>query len=257
MTLSERDFVAACVAVLPRYRSENAWYRGWAEDDEVVSDAWRLYRSAHANALGFLLLGRGPIRTSTELIANFGATSGSGADGLSPDVLRELEARREALRDRPEPEDVPDVVGEGSILNDRNWSPLLNDAFILGGAHGGHEFHVAEEDADAHFRMLGSSDGREKWLDFLRARPDLLWVDGNPRIFCRELLGLERFGYRPRWVFDQLSFEPPEEPSPDATFEAYLDALVAVGLDRRDRGCVLGGVSEFLFGDRRALARAP
>lgn len=30
---------------------------------------------------------------------------------------------------------------KGSVLSDRNWSALLNDALILGGVHTGREFH--------------------------------------------------------------------------------------------------------------------
>ena len=73
-------------------------------------------------------------------------------------LVEELEKRRSAGRSAPALRDAPKVLGSGSILNDRNWTPLLNDSFILGGVHGNREFHFAEDDAGKYFDFLALRD---------------------------------------------------------------------------------------------------
>lgn len=67
------------------------------------------------------------------LVMNFGLSSGSGLS--DQDELRgvgELLAKRNQL-EGPRSGPTIDVLGPGSILKDQNWTPLLNDTYILAG----------------------------------------------------------------------------------------------------------------------------
>ena len=238
-----------------RYAADNAWFRkDWGEQGQYAMNAWRLYERALTNPLGMLLLGSGKIRIDPELVSNFGLTS---AGGVGPDeeskLVDALEAERTSRRAAPGLRDAPGVLGPGSILNDRNWTPLLNDCYILGGVHGDHEFHFAEEAANAHFESLSAQlNPAEKWQSYLKTHDPFWNVELNvPRILTRELIGLQTFGYRPRFFNEQLSFGAGQ--SENATFKTYLDALVAAGIAGRDRTVVFETVSVFLFGNAEAL----
>jgi hypothetical protein len=78
--------------------------------------------------------------------------------------------------------DTPAVFGQGSIPNDQNWTPLLNDAFIIGGAHARHEFHLAEDSFDQYLRFVNarafvdcskdpSADAAVLWQGYFTALP--------------------------------------------------------------------------------------
>jgi hypothetical protein len=79
---------------------------------------------------------------------------------------------------------------------------------ILGGVHGGHEFHFAEETANAHFASLsGPLNPAEKWQSYFRTHDSFWNAELNvPRILAREVIGLQTFGYRPHLFNEQLSF---------------------------------------------------
>jgi len=62
----------------------------------------------------------------------------------------------------------------------------MNDSFILGGAHGAHEFHMALEDVAVpsnpplktlaqEFESLPPLDAGEKWRLFFNQRPEIFW----------------------------------------------------------------------------------
>lgn len=71
-------------------------------------------------------------------------------------------------------------------------------------------------------------------------------------MFVRELLGLKRFGYKPVFFFDQVSFfygGGGKKP----TFQNYLTGLREAGFNRRDRISIMHSLSEFLFQDVNAL----
>jgi hypothetical protein len=239
-----------------QYEADNAWFHDWGEQRQYALNAWRLYQQASTNALGMLLLGSAKIRKDSVLVSNFGMTSAGGiTDPEEVALLEALEAERTDQRAAPGLRDAPDVLGPGSILNDKNWTPLLNDCYILAGVHGEHEFHLAEDSANAYFESLsGQLPPKEKWQSYFRAHPDAVW-DATlqvPRILARELIGLKTFGYRPQFSHEQLSFSARQ--SEGATFKTYLDALVAAGITRRNRAVVLETLSLFLFGNAQALS---
>jgi hypothetical protein len=122
-----------------RYEADNAWFRkDWGEQRQYAMNAWKLYGRASTNALGMLLLGSAKIRMDPELVSNFGVTAAGGVgEGEESKIVDALEAERTSRRASPGMRDAPSVLGSGSILNDKNWSPLLNDCYILGGVHGG------------------------------------------------------------------------------------------------------------------------
>ncbi len=240
-----------------QYEADNAWFKDdWGEQRQYALNAWRLYQQASTNALGMLLLGSGKIRKDAVLVSNFGMTSAGGvADPEEVALVEALEAARTEQRAAPGLQDAPDVLGAGSILNDKNWTPLLNDCYILGGVHGEHEFHVAEDSANAYFESLeGPSTAMEKWQSYFSAHSDIVWDATRqvPRILARELIGLKTFGYRPQFFTEQLSFSP-GQPG-DATFTTYLDALVAAGITSTNRTTLLETLSLFLFGNAQALS---
>jgi hypothetical protein len=239
-----------------QYEADNAWFgNDWGERRQYALNAWRLYQQASTNALGMLLLGSAKIRKDAVLVGNFGMTSAGGiTDPEEVALVKALEAERTDQRAAPGLRDAPDVLGSGSILNDKNWTPLLNDCYILGGVHGEHEFHFAEDTANAHFESLGGQlTAMEKWQSYFRTYPAAVWDSTRqvPRILARELIGLKTFGYRPQFFQQQLSFGATH--SDGATFKTYLDALVAAGITSRNRTVVLEMLSLFLFGNAQAL----
>ena len=240
-----------------RYEADNAWFgSNWGDERQYALNAWRLYQQASTNALGMLLLGSAKIRKDTVLVSNFGMTSAGGVtDPEEVALVKALEAERTNQRAAPGLRDAPDVLGPGSILNDKNWTPLLNDCYILGGVHGQHEFHVAEDSANAYFESLREQlTPKDKWQSYFRTHSDAVWDATRqvPRILARELIGLKTFGYRPRFFAEHLSFSAGQ--SDDATFKTYLDALVAAGITSRNQTTVLETLSLFLFGNAQALS---
>jgi hypothetical protein len=242
-----------------QYEADNAWSKNdWGERQQYALNAWRLYQQAYSNALGMLLLGGAKIRKDSVLVSNFGMTSAGGVtDPEEAALVKALETERINQRAASGLRDAPDVLGPGSILNDQNWTPLLNDSYILGGVHGEHDFHLAEDSANAYFESLGGQLApQDKWRSYFRTHPDTLWDTTRrvPRILARELIGLKTFGYRPRFFLQQLSFSATQ--SDGATFKSYLDSLVAAGITGEDRAVALETLSLFLFGNAAALSVA-
>jgi len=233
--------------------SDNSWHK-WGDQHRYSMDAFKLYHRASTSALGWLLLGSGKIRFDDGLLGNFGMTSGSGTDDKMLEKVQALQAQRTAMRTAPGMRDVPNVVGPGSILSDRNWSPLLNDSYILGGVHAGCEFHFAEDAASAEFATMPVQlTPAQKWQAFIKKHPETFWDHKNhlPRVLSRELIGLKTFGYRPEFSVHQLSFRPTG--SGDATFIRYLEALAAGGYTGKDRVRMFDALALFLFGTVAAL----
>jgi hypothetical protein len=244
MAWNSMQFVDAVDACGNRYETDNSWYtkEKWGDRINYMLNAWKLYYRASTSALGMLLLGGAKIRDKGPLLDNFGATSGSGIDDKK--LVERLQ--RTGLRTPP---------GTGSILSDRNWTPLLNDCYILGGTHAGLEFHFAEDTVDAEFaRMAPQLSPAQKWLAFLKSHPEMLWDENAhaPRVLLRELIGLKTFGYRPQFFLQQLTFKPTQ--SGDATFTRYLDALATSGYTGKNRTQIVEAISVFLFGNVGALS---
>lgn len=201
-------------------------------------------------------LGGAKIRKDRALLGNFGISSQAGPyDPEEKAIVAELERLRGTQRLAHGLADAPDVAGPGSILSDRTWTPLLNDAFILGGAHAGHEFHLVEDAVDNYFnfrktRALLEPDRAtttEKWMGFFKAHPELLWDQklGNPRVLARELIGLKTCGYKPQFFPVQLSFAKTSSGHP--TFKSYLNALAAANCRPGQSAELLRYISRFLF----------
>jgi hypothetical protein len=160
-------------------------------------------------------------------------------------------------RDGPGLRDAPAMQGPGSILSEISWTPLLNDSFILGGAHGGHEFHLALEDVAVVpttktlaqiFASLPESDPKAKWQAFFNGQPGILWDQklNAPRVLVRELIGLKACGYRASFQPLQLSFVATRMDS-STTFTTYLNSLGAEGYSNKNRTIIFNALSLFLF----------
>ena len=271
---NEDQFRDAAFRVIQRYRGEYSWHT-WGDNAATVSTAWRLYSAAAHNRLKLLLLGDGKIRGDELLLMNFGATSGSPAVGrVDRADLDKLDAKRQALAS-PGRQAVP-VLGRGSILNDQNWSPLMNDAFILGGVHSRREFHWAEEgkvnfdsfvtQRQASFAATRSKFGaavpttprrdesyyKMQWKQYLLQGGQFWNEAGYTRVFARELIGLKTFGYEAVFTAVEVGFTPGVGSFP--TFENYLNGLAEVNFQRNDRAAVNRALGQFLFGNSSALA---
>ena len=101
---------------------------------------WRLYKRAQNPVLGFTLLGDTKIRKDPTLVSAFGLMSAGGVQ--DEDELKMLAAIK--IKGWWQGTGMPNI-GQGSILSDQNWSPLLNDSLILGGIHRGREFHFLDD----------------------------------------------------------------------------------------------------------------
>ncbi len=246
----------------------NRWCTWWSQDPRTdVLNAWRLYNCANRSSLGMLILGGAKIRKDEALVANFGVTSqASPTDPQEKALVAELERVRQIQRLAPGLADAPQVTGTGSILSDRTWTPLLNDAFILGGAHAGHEFHLAEDSADTYFTFRRTRAAFERratstaddWIGFFRTHPELLWdrTQDTPRVLARELIGLQAAGYTPQFLSQQLSFSRTDA-GRYPTFRRYLNALASANCRQGHSAELLRNISRFLFNRDDAFVPQP
>jgi hypothetical protein len=213
-----------------------------------------------------LILGGAKIRKDPALVGNFGVTSQAGpTDSQEKALLAELERLRKTQRLAPGLADAPDVAGTGSILSDGTWTPLLNDAFILGGAHAGHEFHLAEDSAETYFNFRKTravfepdrATPKEKWMGFFKAHPEMFWdrTLNNPRVLARELIGLKTFGYTAEFFPEQLSFRKTSGGYP--TFKNYLNALASANCRPGNSAELLRYISRFVFDREDAFEHQP
>ena len=272
MRWTEHDFAVEAGKCIERYRRLDFWHNWPKDDTDTIQKAWRLYTRANENALKKLLLGDAKIR-SGDLLTNFGLTRGNDeADKQEQQKIAEIDAlRTRHVGPRSGPA-VP-TLGPGSILSDQHWSPMMNDAFILGGVHGEQDFHWAEDGFQAeHIAEKTYFDNRAVfgqatpaaagWRDASYYKEQLrrylisrnnFWSGGVIRIFARELIGLKNFGYQFKISSHTLSFAPRSDRP--ATFQVYLDALVSSGYYEASKSpaAVNGTIAEFLFGDRSAL----
>ncbi len=137
------------------YREQNAWVGRWVPSwnlDTIMNDfvdaAFNLYEATANNELKIVLLGGTGIRTNKHLVQNFGVTGANGIQDRATQRHADIEQfTRDFGQNRPKPS-VP-VVGVGSLLSEQSWTPMLNDALIVGSATADHEFQLALED-DLH-----------------------------------------------------------------------------------------------------------
>ncbi len=272
--------------------------RNWPPGEYVVTAAKCYVKSnTSADSDPFKLLGDEKIRRDSSIVGSFGLCT--AMDGLEPDVQRivaEQEARRNGIAagasssstsssspfaspppfmsSPPAPGAAaassasssssfapPAVAGSGAVLATRGWSPLLNDAFILGNVHRGGEFHLTLAGADRQ-DFLAATAGRsvkDGWLNFFRTHPIMLW-DGErkqPRVLARELLGLMEFGYEPNYDFGDagLPFKADKGKAAGASLQKYVTMLATKRFHEPNREMMLTELGTFLFRDQGALTR--
>lgn len=95
-----------------------------------------------------------------------------------------------------------------------------------------------------------------RWKDYFRENTPSLW-NNVPRVFARELYGLELFGYVPVFKDQQLLFTRgvsyQQHPVING-FNQYLNCLNAKGyFNANNRAQTLNNISEYLFGDPNVL----
>jgi hypothetical protein len=287
--LTKEQFFRDVMDVVPQYEDDNAWFRFerggiWDKGHMIqfILMAWRCYQGVTRNALQTILLGDTKIRSDAQLVMSFGLAS---AGGVQEEKDREMVQKLMDERRRPaKAGPATDVVGPGSILSTKMWSPILNDALIIAGAHGRQDFlfalnederqdwglHIGAAEFDKRRAVFGEAVKRpgappasppapgaklkERWASFFRRNPRIFWDRGNPRVFVRELIGLKFFGYSPEFSDLQLGFACTNPGAANvASFRTYLQGLRALGFHSRDRLALMGAVSEFLFEDRAVL----
>jgi hypothetical protein len=165
------------------------WYNAGSETEEF-DNAWQVYSNAANTQLTLLVLGDISIRSDEDLLQNVGTTA-----NFPMRSKKSLAASNQ----------------KGSVLNEKYWWPMINDAWVLGGVHSLTPFHMAYNS---------------------RPPDDDLWdLRGKrPRVLGRELLGLFTFGYRRiRHSHEAklgIVFAPVNKTkATQATFAEYLDAV--------------------------------
>jgi hypothetical protein len=284
------QFFDQVTRVADQYNQDNQWFgfqrggQAWSKGTWVqfIIAAWKLYQKAGTNQLQMILLGDTKIRSDAELLMNFGLVSNTNTPQEAKDIklVEELMAKRAAIARNSIFKDPVNIMGPGSILSAQRWSPLLNDALMLGGIIGRQEFHfVLNTDEQAIWAQLTSkyigkaelerrravfgaaaktplkpalSSEQELWLRFFRQAPRVLWENNKPRVFVRELLGLKFFGYKPVFSIYELGFCSTGGGNAP-TFQNYLTGLNTVGFHLPNRGSIMRTLSEFLFNDVDAL----
>ncbi len=285
--LSKRSFIHQIFTpeVQNWYRRDNDWLMRWDEkwSDEVVmtrfcNAAYNLYKATATSALNLTLLGGTEIRLDQDYVRSFGVTAANGIqDKITEDIVkkeileRHLRARHPSPHARSHVAVATSVTG-GAILSEKDWTPILNDALILGAITAGQEFHLAltpGEQADWNAMngakvnktaVLASRFGEttslvNAWKAFLNSQKRMFFFPwGGPRVFTREILGLSFFGYKPQFTWHQLSFAPGSGPGEIADFRNYLRKLNEVHFQApTDQAKVMEAISKYLFNDPRAI----
>lgn len=281
--LSRNRFVQELNALKTEYRINNPWAQNFFQwNDEAVmaryiEAAYRLYMAAARNELKLVVLGDTEIRSMSVLMKNFGLLS---ANGLQEQADRAKVERTERFRDeyRSVRHGYPEVLGPGSILSDKMWTPILNDAMMIGAIQGRQPFYIALNTSEQavwnkygfdytrvseHAAKFGTQVNRatsnldvyqRQWLNFFKQQPHMIWRGGFPRVLARELLALKFFGYGPVFSKTGLGFENGRRNSIGLPgFRAYNNALMRVGFFANDKQRVVGAISEFLFDDASLL----
>ena len=249
--LTKEQFFREVIEVVPQYEDDNGWFRFerggiWDKGHiiQFVLMAWRCYQGVTRSALQMILLGDTKIRSDKELVMSFGLASAGGVqEEKDRAMVEQIIGGRPA--NAPAGPAVA-VVGPGSILSTRMWSPILNDALIIAGAHCRQDclfalnederrdwgLHIGAAEFDKRRAVFGEAVKRpgvlpasppapgalrasppapgatpqDRWAAFFRRNPRVFWDRGNPRVFVRELLGLKLFGYSPVFSEEQLGF---------------------------------------------------
>ncbi len=265
------------------YRMDNKWvqeWRKWNDDsimDEFIDAAYNLYAATAKCALKLTVLGDTEIRSMPELLKNFGLMSAAGVqEDKDIKMVNDLEQHRKqvAMGTTAGLKGRTKVLGGGSILGDKMWTPILNDSLMLGSIQSNQDFYlglntkeklawkgngfnsnVANKTAKFGGAVANSRNKyQSNWLSFFRQQPQMIWAGPNPRVFARELLALKFFGYKPVYSAMGLAFTPVQgKRIGPPGFRIYTTALRNVGFFDNDKDRVMSAISEFLFDDKNAL----
>jgi hypothetical protein len=261
------------------YIAENSWFRFYTDGndamnpDKFAAAAGKAYE--HVMTVNVpLLLGDTKIRSDAELVSNFGVSDAESASATSSStssatsmrssipVAGNLTRAGSTAAVSSASSSATSTSPSGGILDNKKWSPMLNDAFIMGGIHKKKQFVFSPVDDDASFVQsimppTRGADPKQQqieaaipgWRAFFQTKQYLLWDRGYPRVFVRELLGLHAFGYKAAPTSTNLSFEVIDPAAADnATFKEYCKELEDSGYYANDRVRVLKLLAEFLFG---------
>lgn len=310
--LTKKQFTTQLWNLRNVYRRDNHWVQfvvkpSWMFDYNMrlyIDAAYKLYDATANNHLKLTLLGGTNIRLAERLLANFGVT---GVNGIQDDATDDIVVREQGLRNAGKGMPVHDhgtragrpvgqvrrvpMTGVGSILSEKRWTPLLNDALIIGGATANHAFEIALEEGEHElFRRCSDNNAvpfnrpvatpgnpltpqqiqlRDRqdrfnndsftsaaiWREFVQKNIGMLWDMGrnNPRVLARELLGLSFLGYEPIFSGQKLGFQRVDG-APNPTFQDYTDQLSDVGFEAaQNRIPIIKAISRFLFNDEKAV----
>ncbi len=210
---TELFFKAAVDGVYQEYRSLMPnWYPDKYGQTEEVDRAWKLYSNAANTQLSMLLLGDAGIRAAKEMLTNFGTTAAYPMNNPSGQVANAIKVWKGGQQGHPSGKiKVGASNRTGSILNESDWWPLPNDAWVLGGVHSLTPFYMA---------MAAQPTDKEVWETKF---------GGRPRVLGRELLGLMTFGYKRIKHASEASLglvvaPTDKDKATGATFRQYLDA---------------------------------
>jgi hypothetical protein len=284
--LTVQQFTKQLFDLNDQYRRDNAWVGNWSEswNDEAVMTkfigfAYALYAGTARNNLKLTVLGGTEIRLDDTYIRNFGVTAANGIqDNETEKWVREEQNRRSFRATNPDPASLnPDtsavsVTGVGSILSEKGWTPILNDALILGAITAGQDFALGLTPAEqSDWEVMNGAKANKTavlaarfgettglitaWKSFLNSQKRMFFFPwGGPRVFTRELLGLSFFGYKPEFSWHQLGFGAGTGKRSPPDFKTYLKKLHDVGFHSpSDQALIMETISIYLFNDPRAI----
>ena len=282
--LNPDAFYTQAFIAFPRYANDNPWfawqYKGSVFDMQTpvhyIFASNAAYEKVDANKSKITLLGDTKLRTDEDLVRSFGLSSAKGVqeEECRALIVKLTNERRVAVglvpinTDPKVNQHLPDdkgkkiipVEGAGGILSTKKWSPMLNDSFIISGAHHEHVFYLAlvDDEATSWEGLSAVADLTERWRSFFVKNLGMLWSDSSagsfPRVLTRELIGLLSFGYKPDFDKNQLAFKIVDKKASDgATHSDYLTALANLDFNRQGKAKCLKAISTFLFGKEEAL----
>jgi hypothetical protein len=270
MTLA--DFMKA--VDFDHYIKFDSWF-GWNKPFDLIS-SWRLYKIARQQRDDFIILGDTKLRKDPKLVAAFGLISARRSQ--DPDEVNMIAAL--TIQQWWRHVDTPNI-GTGRILSDQNWSPLLNDSLIIGGAHSRTEFHFTDDllqkysfqnlscdvncdslakEMKAVVQLYNLADLSDQtwavqvWRHFIQCNMSVLMDNSKhiPRVLARELIGLMAFGYEAQPMEQQLSFAPTGNVD-SASFKVYHDSLRRAGYYDVEFQKMLSTISNYIFKHPEAL----
>ena len=284
--LNKQQYIQQIFSLRDQYRQDNAWVGNWTEswNDEVVMAkfinlAYNLYAGTARNALQLTVLGGTEIRLDDAYIRNFGVTAANGIQDKETErwvrteqIMRGWRAKNPHAQATNPVNTAVSVMGVGSILSEKGWTPILNDSLILGAITGGQEFALGltpAEQTDWNLMnggkvnktaVLASRFGDTTalltaWKTFLNSQKRMFFFPwGGPRVFTREILGLCFFGYKPEFSWHQLGFQMGSGKRLPPDFKTYLSELRKVGFQSpSNQAKIMETISTYLFNDSKAL----